>query len=329
VETEVISSRAARTLPAFLSAFWVVGLLTAQDSKQLPAIPSKGGAFLQVDSKGEAKSTTRVEDAGVVSETQGVDFHPYLESRVLPLIRATWYRLASKSVEKVGGDATLQFTILKDGGVSDVQVTDGAGHAALADLAMDAVKKSGPFAGLPAEFSGQTITVRTRFRYEPDASLQTFGPNGGRKGTVASVDCGAGAAPPSGEGRLVPLNPENAVPPPCAAQSPQRTVVVNGVAEPVYQTGKGVTMPRVIYNPEPEFSEEARKKQIAGVVVLSMVVTSEGNTDQIKVTHGIGHGLDEKAVEAVRKWTFQPATKDGQPVSVEIAVEVDFHLYNR
>jgi len=63
--------------------------------------------------------------------------------------------------------------------------------------------------------------------------------------------------------------------------------------------------------------------------VLTMVVTSEGNTDQIRVTKGIGHGLDEKAVEAVSKWKFQPATKDGKPVSVEIAVEVDFHLYHR
>jgi len=108
---------------------------------------------------------------------------------------------------------------------------------------------------------------------------------------------------------------------------PASTVVVNGVAEPVYKVRDGVKPPRVVYSPEPDFSEEARKRKVRGVVTLSVVVTSAGKTTLVRVLQGLGHGIDEKAVEAVSKWRFQPATKDGKPVSAEIAVEVDFGLY--
>jgi TonB family protein len=105
------------------------------------------------------------------------------------------------------------------------------------------------------------------------------------------------------------------------------TVVVNGVTEPVYKVRDGVKPPRVVYSPEPDFSEEARKRKVRGVVTLSLVVTSAGKTTLVRVLQGLGHGIDEKAVEAVSTWKFQPATKDGKPVSAEIAVEVDFGLY--
>jgi periplasmic protein TonB len=67
--------------------------------------------------------------------------------------------------------------------------------------------------------------------------------------------------------------------------------------------------------------------KIEGVVTLDIVVTSAGKTTQIRVLQGRGYGLDQKAIEAVSRWKFQPATKDGTPVSVEIAVEISFHLY--
>ncbi len=108
-----------------------------------------------------------------------------------------------------------------------------------------------------------------------------------------------------------------------------RTVIVDGVAEPVYKPGKGVTFPRQIYNLDPEFSDEARRRKIEGVVALSAIVTSKGDTTEIKVLHGRGYGLDEQAVDAVRQWKFRPATKDGNPVSVEVNIEVDFRLYHR
>lgn len=107
-----------------------------------------------------------------------------------------------------------------------------------------------------------------------------------------------------------------------------RTVMVDGVAEPLYKTGRGVSFPKQIYSPDPEFSDEARRRKIEGVVTLSAVVTSKSDTTEIKVLHGRGYGLDEKAIEAVSQWKFRPATKDGKPVSVELAIEVDFRLYH-
>ena len=61
---------------------------------------------------------------------------------------------------------------------------------------------------------------------------------------------------------------------------------------------------------------------------LSVIVGADGEPSNVKVPTGLGMGLDEKAGEAVRNWRFDPARKDGRAVLVQIAVEVDFHLYN-
>ena len=58
-----------------------------------------------------------------------------------------------------------------------------------------------------------------------------------------------------------------------------------------------------------------------------MIVDPNGTPQQVKVTRKLGMGLDEKAIEAVRKWKFEPAMKDGKPVAVQISVEVNFRLY--
>jgi TonB family protein len=113
---------------------------------------------------------------------------------------------------------------------------------------------------------------------------------------------------------------------PAKAPPPPSTVVVNGVTEPVYKLRDGVKPPRAIYSPAPEFSEEARRQKVQGTVVLDLIVTSAGKAVQVRVVQSQGYGLDEKAVEAVSKWKFEPATKDGKPVSVEVPVEVDFRL---
>lgn len=94
-----------------------------------------------------------------------------------------------------------------------------------------------------------------------------------------------------------------------------------------YRVGGGVSAPKVVYDPDPEYSEEARKAKFQGTVVLWLVVSPDGHPQQIRVTRSLGMGLDEKAMEAVRQWRFEPAKKDGQPVPVMINVEVNFRLY--
>jgi TonB family protein len=94
-----------------------------------------------------------------------------------------------------------------------------------------------------------------------------------------------------------------------------------------FTSGRGVTAPRAIYDPEPEYSEEARRVHFQGVVVLSIVVDQEGRARDVRVARSVGLGLDEKAIEAVKKWKFEPGAKDGHPVAVGVNVEVNFRLY--
>jgi len=89
----------------------------------------------------------------------------------------------------------------------------------------------------------------------------------------------------------------------------------------------GVTVPQVIFNPEPSFSDEARKAKAQGVVTLLLVVGKDGRAYDVHVGQSLGMGLDEKAIEAVSRWRFRPATLNGQPVATQIAVQVDFRLY--
>jgi protein TonB len=100
-----------------------------------------------------------------------------------------------------------------------------------------------------------------------------------------------------------------------------------GIGGGVYRPGKGVTPPRPIYSPEPEFSEEARKAKYQGVCTLMIVVTADGRPTNIRVVNSLGMGLDEKAMETVKTWRFEPGQKDGHAVDVEVAVEVDFRMY--
>ena len=80
--------------------------------------------------------------------------------------------------------------------------------------------------------------------------------------------------------------------------------------------------------PEAEFSDEARRAKYQGVCLISLIVDAQGNPQNPHVVRPLGMGLDEKALEAVRKYKFKPAMKDGKtPVPVMITIEVNFRLY--
>jgi len=100
-----------------------------------------------------------------------------------------------------------------------------------------------------------------------------------------------------------------------------------GTGGGIFHVGGGVSAPRAIYSPDPEFSEEARKAKYQGTCTLELIVGADGLPSNIRVVGSLGMGLDEKAIETVKTWKFEPAMKDGHPVPVEIAIEVDFHLY--
>ena len=100
-----------------------------------------------------------------------------------------------------------------------------------------------------------------------------------------------------------------------------------GYGDLVYKPGRGVIAPHALYDPDPEYSDEARKAKYQGNVVLSVIVDATGHVRDIRVARSVGMGLDEKAIEAVQRWKFAPGMKNGHPVAVQVSVEVNFRLY--
>lgn len=91
--------------------------------------------------------------------------------------------------------------------------------------------------------------------------------------------------------------------------------------------GGGISAPIPIYTVEPEFSEEARKAKVAGNVLVNLWVGTDGLPSHVHVLRGVGMGLDEKAVEAVKQYRFKPAMENGKPVLVELNIEVNFQIF--
>lgn len=100
-----------------------------------------------------------------------------------------------------------------------------------------------------------------------------------------------------------------------------------GAGGGVYSVGGNVSPPIPIYKPEPPYSEEARKAKFQGVVVLSIIVDSQGGVNDVRVVKPLGLGLDEKAEETVKTWKFKAALRNGIPVPVRVLVEVTFRLF--
>jgi protein TonB len=88
-----------------------------------------------------------------------------------------------------------------------------------------------------------------------------------------------------------------------------------------------VSAPILIYQVDPEFSEEARKAKASGNVLVNLWVDEKGNPTHVHVIRGIGLGLDEKAVEAVKQYRFKPAMEHGKPVMVEMNIDVTFRIF--
>jgi protein TonB len=85
--------------------------------------------------------------------------------------------------------------------------------------------------------------------------------------------------------------------------------------------------PKLVSSPNPQFSEEAKRAKYQGVCVIALIVDAQGNPQRVQVVRHLGKGLDKKAVEAVRQYKFEPAMHNGEPVAVEVNIEVNFRLY--
>jgi TonB family protein len=247
----------------FLAAYLLCASLAASVLAGTAPAEAQGLA----DSDGTASPRPRLPLAAVrlpeiLSDSMGVDFSPYFHESVLPAVRQNWHSMVRQKglTPATSWTVVAEFTILKDGTLNGLKLAESSGDPDADHAALDAITSSAPFAALPAEFKGQSLSLRCR--------LDVFFPN-----------------------------------------------------------TNGVTPPRLIHNTNPEFSDEARRKKIEGVVTLTLVVGTDGQPADIKVVGPLGHGLDEKAVEAVKQWRFQPAIKNGNPLVEKITVQVNFNLY--
>jgi len=240
-------------------------------------------------------SSNQMAQVGEIEVLNGpVSFHTrnYLGFGVAANIRANWQRaLSEKGIIPTSERKTfaVEFTILKDGTLDSRKVVETSGDPELDRTGLDAIAKSAPFMAIP-EFDGEFLKLGCHFYLNPGRRIRP----------VSRIGPGAGSADIADR--------------------------VHTSAEGSIRGNGGPTKPRVIYAPEPEFSEQARKAGVQGTILLTVTVDADGDVADVKVVKGLGSGLDEKAIEAVRKWKFKPGTEDGTPVRSEVAVEVSFHL---
>ena len=113
-----------------------------------------------------------------------------------------------------------------------------------------------------------------------------------------------------------------------AQEASQNTTASTASNDTVYERyTKDMTPPRAIYSPDPQYADRPRKKKIQGIVIVTVTVTAEGTTRDPEITKSLDKDLDKQAVASVAKWKFQPATKDGKPISVRVPIEINFRLY--
>ena len=94
----------------------------------------------------------------------------------------------------------------------------------------------------------------------------------------------------------------------------------------VYRISDGVTAPAVVQKQEPQYSDEGRMAKLEGTSIVSLIVNEDGQAQDVRTARQVGLGLDEKAVEAISQWKFNPGMKDGKAVAVAATIEVNFHL---
>lgn len=88
----------------------------------------------------------------------------------------------------------------------------------------------------------------------------------------------------------------------------------------------GVTAARILSKVDPDYTKVARVGKVQGKVILCMVVQRDGTVGNMEIKQPVGLGLDESAIDAVKQWRFQPATRDGNPIDLRATVEVSFRL---
>lgn len=156
------------------------------------------------------------------------------------------------------------------------------------------------------------------------STVESKGPGEGEGiGTNKGLGIGSGDGPGYGPGRDGNMGGGTRVIGCCGGGGGEG----NGADSPPYRPAQVEQRARLLSKPEPHYTEEARRNQISGTVVLRVVFSSTGQVVQIRALHTLPFGLTERAIAAARQIEFEPALKGGQPVSVAMQLEYNFNLY--
>ena len=153
------------------------GILVAQSSKQFPHLSSPG-ATIAAAAKGTAEDRQKIsEDAQrgqstgpveILSDTEGVDFGPYLQ-KIMATIRRNWYALIPQDAKHAKGNLAIEFKVHKDGRISDLKLITSAG-ADLDGPAWGGIEAASPLPALPGAYHRAYLALRCHFLYNPDKS---------------------------------------------------------------------------------------------------------------------------------------------------------------
>jgi len=140
--------------------------------------------------------------------------------------------------------------------------------------------------------------------------VEESSPNANGHGPGSNGGAGAGAATGIGAGDGSGIGPGSG----------------GGTGGGPYRPGSGIEPPRLLREVRADYTEEARQRGISGDVVLEIVVRRDGSVGDLKILQGLGGGLNDRAVQAVRQWRFAPAQRLGAAVDVIVEVAVEFKL---
>jgi TonB family protein len=215
---------------------------------------------------------------------------PLPENRMGVLIRAVNPQLPSEArkISARGEFVSLQATITTDGHVKDLTITNG--DPMMVGPAIDAARQ---WQFVPLVENGVAVESQMPIRVGDDS-----------KGTSRHDE-----------------HPSSAIP-----REPQEDVIQEIKRRELFQLRDGVTFPKSLYHPDPQYSEAARKSKLMGRVTLGLVVDTDGKVRSVWVVRPLGEGLDENAIDAVKRWNFMPATKDGKAVPLLMNLSIGFRL---
>ena len=165
--------------------------------------------------------------------------------------------------------------------------------------------KAEPLPAVVAPVLAVPADTRTRIGAVEHAVADTDSHGSGRGGGV-----GTGAGTGLGEGVGPGIGPGSG----------------GGTGGGPYRPGSGIEPPRLLREVKADYTEDARQRGVAGDVVLEIVVRQDGSVGDVRILQGLGSGLNDRAVQAVRQWRFAPAHRQGTPVDVIVEVAVEFKL---